>query len=572
MQVQTFTPGRDSAGRIEGATYFALLALILFVALYAATFPYNTGDTSVYVDEILKYGQSDGAKPALIWEFGHLLWRPLGYLIWHLTQPLTSSWFRGNPLLEVEAVLFGLNFVGGAVLSVAVYSITRKLGLIRPLALAVSISIPLSSAVLDYVHSGTSYVPGLALHMLGIWCILKALEESKQRMLWSALAGVALGLACDVWFLYFLALPAAWLAEYLFPAENLASRQRARLVAITVASTAAVGVIAYLIGISLCHISSISELRTWISSSGHGMQANRPWLRFPTGISRTFLFLGEGGLALKQLIFRDPYATSRWSTLIGSGIWKIALVFLTLGCLVWYVGRARNGRPALALLVAAAIPTFAFAFLFDTSSPERYLPLYPALIAAVCVVLGQRSGMQAPRWLLAIFFAAMLVVNLKTYAFDVRGLENESSERASLMHQHTRGNGVAMIMSFSDPLSTYFDRRPFDPENQQNALPLYHVFDFAALGSKSWSMGASCRALRTWHDGGEVWLSKRFLAARPHPDWGWVEGDHPTVQWTDTRRFFGRLDADSDVGGVDGFERIAKTEKNRATLENACGE
>lgn len=572
MQVQTFPAGRNSAERIAGTTYFALLALILFVALYAVTVPDNTGDTRVYVSDILSYAQSGGAKPALIWEFGHLLWRPLGYLLWRLTQPLTSSLFRGNSLLEVQAVLFGLNFLGGAALSVTVFSITRKLGTTRLLALAVSASFLLSSAVLDYVHSGTSYVPGLALHMLGIWCILKALEDSKQRMLWSALAGVALGLACDIWFLYILGLPAAWLIEYLLPAENLAARERVRLVAITVASTAAVGIIAYLIGISLCHISSISELRTWISSSGHGMHANRPWLRFPTGISRTFLYLGEGGLALKQLIFRDPYATSRWSPLIGSGIWKIALVFLTLGGLVWYLGRLRNGGLALALLVAAATPTFAFAFLFDTSSPERYLPMYPALIAAVCAVLGQRSGMQVPRWLLAIFFAAMLLVNLKRYAFDARALGNESSERARLVHQHTRGKGVAMIMSFSDPLSTYFDRRPFDPENQLNALPLYHVFDFAALGSESWSMGASCRALRAWRDGGEVWLSKRFLAARPQPDWGWVEGDHPTVQWTNTRRFFAQLHADTDVGGVDGFERIAKTEKNWAALESACAE
>ena len=572
MQVQTFTSGCDSAERIAGAAYFALLGVILFVALYAMTFPDTPGDTSVYVSEILSYGQSEGTKPALIWEFGHLLWRPLGYFIWQLTQPLTSSWFRGNPLLEVEAVLFGLNFLGGAVLIVAVFAITRRLGLTRLLALAVSLSVLLSNSVLNYVHSGASYVPGLALHMLGIWCILKAVQESKHRMLWSALAGVALGLACDIWFLYILGLPAAWLAEYLFPAENLGSRERVRLVAVTVASTATAGIIAYLIGISLCHISSISQLREWISSSGHGMHADRPWLRFPTGISRTFLYLGEGGLALKQLVFRDPYATSQWSRLIGSGIWKIALVFLTLGGLVWYVGRIRNGRPVLALLAAAAIPTFAFAFWFETSSSERYLPLYGALIVAVCVVLGQRSGAPLPRWLLGIFFAAMLVVNLKMYAFDIRALRNESSERARLMHQHTRGNGVAIIMSFSDPLSTYFNKRPFDPENQQNGLPLYHVFDFAALGSKSWSMGASCRALRTWRNGGEVWLSKRFLAPRPRLEWGWVEGDYPTVRWTDTRRFFSQLDADSDVGGVDGFERLAKSEKNRAVLESACAE
>ena len=178
--------------------------------------------------------KSGGARPDQIWEFGHLLWRPLGYFLWQLTQPLTATFFRGNPVLEVESVLFGLNFLGGAVLSVVVFAITRRLGLTKLLALAVSLSILLSSAVLQYVHSGTSYVPGLALHMLGIWWILKALQQTERRVLWAALAGVALGLACDIWFLYILGLPAAWLAEYLFPAKNLTSRERVRLVAITI--------------------------------------------------------------------------------------------------------------------------------------------------------------------------------------------------------------------------------------------------------------------------------------------------------------------------------------------------
>ncbi len=572
MQVLTSTLDQDAAERGEKASYFAWLALILFVVLYAFTLPDITGDTTAYVSDILGYGQSGGARPDQIWEFGHLLWRPLGYFLWRLTQPLTATLFRGNPVLEVEAVLFGLNFLGGAVLSVVVFAITRRLGLTKLLALGVSLSILLSSAVLQYVHSGTSYVPGLALHMLGIWCILKALQQTERRVLWAALAGVALGLACDIWFLYILGLPAAWLAEFLFPAKNLTSRERVRLVAITIGSTALVGLVAYLIGLALCHIGSVSALRVWIASSSHGMHADRPWIRFPTGISRTFLYLGGGGLALKQLVFRDPYAPSRWSTLVSSGIWKIALVFLTLSAVTWYVGRIRNGRAPLALLLTAAIPTFAFAFLFDTSSPERYLPLYAGLIPAICLVLTQRDGMRMPRWLLAVFFAALLLVNVKTYAFDVRASGGDTAERARLMHEHTQGKGVTMIMSFNDPLSTYFNRHPFDPANQQNALPLYHVFDFATLGKTSWRIGASCRVLRTWRDGGEAWLSKRFLATRPEPDWAWVESDHPTVRWVDTSRFFRGLDADSDVGGADGFVRIAQSEKNRAELQEACGQ
>ena len=75
-----------------------------------------------------------------------------------------------------------------------------------------------------------------------------------------------------------------------------------------------------------------------------------------------------------------------------------------------------------------------------------------------------------------------------------------------------------------------------------------------------------------WRVGGEAWLSKRFLATNPEREWGWVERDHPSVQWPDVTQFFTLLDKDSDLGGPDGFVRIAEDSKNKLRLQLSCGE
>lgn len=553
-----------------------LLGLAVFIVIYVLTIQDNIGDTGVYVTNILDYAQSGGSNPSLIWELGHLFWRPIGYVLWQITVPLTSLWFPGNPVTQIEAVLFALNFVGGLALGPLVFVIARRLGLGRPLSLLVSGGILLSSAVLNYVHSGTAYVPGLAVQLTGFWCVLKALQEH-HRQRYAILAGIAWGFACDIWFLYILAVPAGLLAEAVLVSASrsgqmrLSVQERLRLTITTATVTGIVGMGSFLMGAALCHVSSVSSLHEWIVSSGHGMHADRSFMRFPTGITRTFFYLGEGGMGLKQFVFGDRYAPIGWTELLQLGLWKIILVFSTILFVIWYLARNRSSDPTLVVLIGATIPTFAFAFLFDTGSPERYLPMYAAIIVAVCSVLKERPKMRIAQSVLGIFLLALVIVNLNAYARTLR-TSVQSSERVTLVHQHTRHGGVALIMSFKDPLSLYFHKHPFDPLNQQNALPLYHVFDFATLGSTPWATGASCRILKAWRVGGEAWLSKRFLATNPEREWGWVERDHPSVQWPDVTQFFTLLDKDSDLGGPDGFVRIAEDSKNKLRLQLSCGE
>jgi hypothetical protein len=569
-QKPSLEPGRSSDSL---AFLFVSLA---FIALYWITTQDATGDTPFYVSDIISHS-SDTAHTRRLWEFGHLLWRPLGYLLWHLTTPLTALFFGDNTLLQAQFGLFAMNFAGGLSIALLAFAIARRFGLERSLAYAVSAGSILSSAVLNYMHSGTSYIPGLACYLAALLFIIKAIQEESNRLLFAILSGAALALACLLWFPYILGVPAAllvWLCLALPAGQiyvNASLRKRIELLLAAAITAGALILIAYFAVAAICHISSLAEFQEWMHGSEHGMRADRPFIRFPTGIARTFFFVGDAGLLLKRFIFGDPYVQVRVIDLL-SGLWKVALAFLMLLALIWSLVRNRANWPVLAVLAAAALPTIAFAFRFDTSSPERYLPVAGALVLAVCAVLARELDRRMAHLVLGVFLVAMVLVNLKAYTFDLRSAEAESVSRAAIVHQHTQHGGVALTLSPSDPLGAYFQRRAFDPANRPNALSVYPIFNFAFLGSTPWSQAMACRILKSWNEGGEVWLSKRLLASQPQADWIWVESDHPNTRWSDIAPFIGRLNTDADLGGADGFLRIAKNSPNEIFLEETCAD
>ncbi len=529
----------------------------------------------MYTYDILKYIRAGAQSPAVIWEFGHLLWRPLGLGLWSVFHGWMSGWYGGSTVTEITAGLFAVNFVAGLALTLLAYAISRRLGLGEWASLTVTTAILLCSAVLNYVHSGTAYIPGLALHLAGLWLLLKSIEARRHPALYAILAGVALALAFCFWFVYVLAIPAALAAGW-FAASNgvsIPGREKARLLAITIATVAATGGLLILSGALICRISSASALVEWIVSSGHGMQQERRLIRFPSGLTRSFLYLSDEGLMLKRFVFGDPYAPVKWKDLLFTGVWKVATVFTGFAALAVGLARRREGRPALAVLACGVLATAGFAvLLFETSQAERYLPLYASLIVGVCGIIRLGAHARTSRAILGLILIVIAVVNLKAYAWDLRKLTNLAADRVRLIRQYAGGSAdVVFVLSHRDPVSIHYQRAPLAAENRLSKLPIY---DLIVPGNKvvlTWQADAACRVLQAWRAGGNAWLSERVLAARPAPDWGWSEYDDRHVRWVDVYGFFAPMDVDTKVGGQDGFRPLARTEKNQTLLEGRCG-
>ena len=89
-----------------------LYALPVFVYIFAtlATDAFFMGDSADYVDSIIAHQHG---KYYLFWEFGHLLWRPLGWAVAEILQPVTS-WVVGPfPRAGVFLTLICINWAAG---------------------------------------------------------------------------------------------------------------------------------------------------------------------------------------------------------------------------------------------------------------------------------------------------------------------------------------------------------------------------------------------------------------------------------------------------------------------------
>lgn len=563
------------AWKFDRRRYLFLAISFVFLLLYTATVQDTPGDTRDYITDVLNYSHNRGTAPAMMrWEFGHLLWRPLGYAGWRLTAPVTSVWFHNNPVIEIAAVFWAINFISGFCLVFIVLAIVNRLGIKHWTAFAITSSVLFSSAVLNYIHSGTSYIPGLVLQLAGLWFVLKAVQDDRNRISNAVCSGLALALACALWFPYFFGIPAVFIAALVLPppatAQMRSERSALALSGYVLAATAVFGIAFFAAGAALAHIASVSQLYDWIWSSGHGISAHQRLLRFPTGFARTFFYLGDEGIMIKRLVFRDLYAPVNWAVVAG-GLWKIVLVFLTFGTVLAMLARNRNTRWTLVIALGGIVPTLLFALLlFETSSAERYLPMFAGLVTAVCVLVRDGFALRSVKYLLILFASAMVTVNLYAYAGALRLEANQSTKRFELVATQIRQGGVAMILSVRDPLSEYLDREPFNPEDQPNALPLYEIIGVHVPELGSWKADSSCRILRAWDTGANAVLSKRLLASKPNPEWGWVENDDPSVRWVDVRDFFRQFDIATDVGDADGFIRIARSLRNQKILSSSC--
>lgn len=544
-------------------------AILLYAILYAVTVEEKTGDTTVYADDILRYFQGTAGNRTL-WEFGHLVWRPLGFFLWRAGHSVLSPWFHGSAVLEITAVLFALCFVSGIALVPLCYALCRRLGVGNGHAWAITAGLLLSATVLNYTHSGSAYNPGLALNLGGQILLLDAVTGRKHSAARAIGSGVLLALSVAIWFPYVLSLPAAFLIGWVWGAPAPAPG-RIRPIGISIVSTAAAGFILFGIGAWLDGITSFALLAEWISGSAHGIHQGRQFVRLPTGITRTFFYFGDDGLLIKRFVFGDPYAPVRWYDLLTAGLWKVALTFAFLIALCWALARRREGWGGLAVMIAGFAPTLLFAlFLFETSEPARYETLYPALIATICAALTLKTPIPNVRRLLGIFLAAMIAVNLYAFGWELRGAAAQSSARVTFIQSRIENHGIAFLVSFRDPLSTYFQRDPFVPEYRQRSLPFFHVIEPGSDHVPTWRRDAACGVLQTWKAGGDAWLSVRLLASKPKPEWNWAEHDDDRVHWTDLPAFFRQFETDAATGQEDGFVRVARTARNRDLLEDFC--
>lgn len=545
--------------------------LLLYLLIWATTGAHFMADTNVYVQSILEHQHGIDSRSHLLtsnpfWDFGHILWRPLGWICFAMLKPVTQGLAHGNERAEVILTLIGINF-GAALAGVYFFfRLVRRITGSDWAAMVATVGLFSADAFLNYAHSGSSYVVGLAFLITGMYLSLASCEN--PSIAFDFLAGLMFALAVLFWLPYVFVLPGALAAPLLLrkhDRDNWIHMGRAVIVC------AVAGLAVYGMAAAAVQIGNVSALKEWILSSGHGqVQAGgvRPLARLAFSVPRSFINTARDGMWFKRYLVHDPYAPTTVRDLLRLSLWKLALFYTSTSVICVELFRSRAGRNVLFLMTFAILPIFVFAlFIFEAGSIERYLPLYPFVFLGFAYVLHSKNAKSHSKYFLSLALLIMAVVNINSMRKSkLEELDRQGSARVHDLAPLLRPNSLVAAVNEQDSLAEFRQNFPLDEINLQAQWRTYDMLEINAARLQTWRQDFAKLALATWQSGGEVWLPERVFAAKPKPEWSWVEGDDKRIQWSDLPAFFSQFDAGAIFGGEDGFVLLQRDARNQKVL------
>jgi Dolichyl-phosphate-mannose-protein mannosyltransferase len=574
MSVETSveTP-KKSRRQVSIPGFIPLLAVCLI--LWLLTRAHFMADTNVYADAILRHQHGQDPRDFRLitgnpfWDFGHLLWRPLGWIGFALARPLTVFARYPGERSGVILALLAINLLTAVAGMFFFFRLSSRISGNPWPAFVSTLGLFTTDTFLNYAHSGTAYVPGLTCVIAGMYFCSVSSEDGRPCA--STAAGIAYALAVLFWFPYVFVLPAAFVTPFVI---RECSRQSLQNMLRAIATCAVSGIVVYTVAVLFLGIRDFGSLKAWITAAGHGQVqpgGMRAIARLAFSLPRSFINMGRDGMWLKRYLVHDPYAPASIGTLVRLSLWKLALFYAWTGWLVIELLRTRQGQKLLLWLALAVAPVFIFAlFIFEAGSIERYLPLYPFVFIALAYVLAGKHAVS--KLALSGLVGVIAVVNI--HAMLWQRVESQKTTTIARIHDvlPSLGPNVLLIaVNEQDDLAEFRQNFPLDPINLNRNWQTYDLVEINSERVVTWRSDFARRALTIWKRGGEVWVPTRVFRAKPEPQWNWVEGDDQRVKWTDLPAFFARFDSDPISGG-DGFVRLANDSSNVRILETALRE
>jgi hypothetical protein len=535
-------------------TWSAVYALVTYL-----TGAYFMADTIDYVGDVNSYQL--GIKDRL-WEFGHLFWRPLGWILLHICEALVGSVTGPDFKILLTRIFVALNWFAGLACILLLRAILRQFS-IRPLVVTCStIGLLFSNAILNYVHSGSSYVPGLAFLLAGFY-LLALPFETRGSILQSFCAACALAIAVCLWFPYVFAVPGV-LTIPLFrrPGNPLCWAFTLRVALYTLI----LGLIFYGSVLACNRIFTVHAIYQWVTAESRAVGGVGGPTRVIFGFARSFINMGADGILFKRFLLHDPYNPVTPFDLLRLSLFKL-LLFYSL--LVLVLKQLISNPKVFWMCLMSAIPVLAFALLWHGGDTERYLPLYPMFFVALAHSVDDNRTPAYFKWLAGSFLLVSIVSNFgATSSFFLNREQSQAEERIKEVLPLLKPNSRLVLVDIHDGLENFGRSFPFDPVVRGQMLRTYPVLNPGTVQTLHWRQDLMSVVLNIWRSQGDIWVSRRLLEPRPHRDWNWVEGGDPRVTWSMVHSFFTQLDYSRSVGGGDGFLLLPPTAKNEAIIRS----
>ena len=550
-----------------------LLVAGLYVFAIGFTNSHYMADSGGYVVSILAYAGiseyvaenpvvADYRSENRFWDFGHLLWRPLGLFLFRVLTPVSSLVVGPDPGYNARILLMWVNYLAGLVSVLLLYALIKTLTERVWLAVLVTFFFTFSHGFLNFAQTASSYVAGLGFLMAGLYLLLK--DKGEPSPLAAICGGIACAGAVMMWAPYLYVVPGTIAAPLVLFGSN--KRGRVSVVYGTAAFLIATGVV-YLVVMAAIGVHSPSDFRDWLASSSHGIRTSG-LARTLFGLARSFIHMGNDGILFKRYLLNDPFNPVTPIDLVRLSLWKLVLFYLALGATLIGLLVSRSYR-MLALLSLTALPLIIFAIKFDGGAIERYLPIYPIIFISLAWVLSKPQVSRVLRIVPLVFFGFAIIVNSSVMVRIVLDRQKHATEeRISAVIPQLRPNSWVVTSHLQDDLVNFQISFPFEPVNRHRS---YHVYPLLVLNSdqtKIWREEFASRMLEAWSKGGDGWLSVRLFNPKPEAGWNWVEGDDPRVPWEHLHAFFTQFETGPVVGGADGFVRLENSEQNKQLLNS----
>jgi hypothetical protein len=551
----------DTVANGRGRFAFGAFAVALYVLSVAVTKAPFIADTPAYAAQIA--GVRDGSLPATdLWEFGHILWRPLCWLVAPLFALLTPDSIAWTPRLKIVFGMVVINYLSGLVTVLVMADLIRRF-VSRWIAVVTLLAIVIwGDAFLSYAQSGSSYIPALAMLAIGIWWQVTSRSVNTRLIVGSA---ICYGVAALFWFPFVLVIPAAAAARRFARNDDAPRLSWGQVIRTTVIS-GSVLVVGIGGGAVLAGIRSGPEFLAWQRSADHGWKQNRQWMRAVSGCSRLFIDLGSDGVQLKRFTFKDPYNPVNKTDLIRILLSKIGVFYLFIASVMLLAATTAAGRRLLVLLLIGGVPVLFFAiFLFEPSAPERFLPLLPILMMALAAGWSSSWRMAgALRGMVGVFAILLLVLNWTS--FVSRPLDEQARAQVLDFRKFAKPGDVLVTVLLQDPVVHLTEQRMFDMANRPEPVKVSWMINTAVADAASWRQQFAGSILKHWSEGRQVWVTKAALQDRPDRNSAWVEGDNPALHWADIPAFLKTLSFDQQTDRPDGYSRLMQSPEMQSRL------
>jgi len=533
--------------------------LLVYVLLLLVTRTLDQGDTSVYGDDLVNRLRG---RHATFWEFGHPLWRPLAAVVLSGVHSDLARVTDGVLFGEAVRVLTSFSVLGGALAVGLFRAWLARVGVPRWTALATTIAFAAASAFLGYAQTGASYVPGVAMLLLGLWALAGEEQQSDRRTI--VVASLGFALAVLFWIPLVLAVPGGALSAIIL--RGYSPRRRRVALAVCVVS-GLITILAFVPIAVLAEVRSVADFRAWMVESQHGIRGIGGLPRAVMGFGRSLVNMDRLGLVAKRYLIHDPYNPTTLADVARAGLFRLAGLYALLGGMAIVLALRPAGRRALGFLVATAIPVVGLALKWQGGDLERYLAMFPALFLAIGVTLA----MLAARVRLAAAAAtAVLLVAPNVAAISRARSDAQCASLTARLESVPREPGRPTVIYTPhglDEISTFRNRCP-------NAALLREAVPPRAFGltmanyedAVRWRNELAIRADTAWARGGHVWIARRAFVPSPPSSWKWAEGDDPRLRWKEFPEYFAQLDVGPPVGGDDGFVELLPTPRTRETM------